>query len=441
MGLAHATARTSSAMYTSTRGEKMPARTRVMARWAALLGAAITWACSDAPTEPRVNAPAASVNVEHFWDALATTRWNDRATHLLRYTTPTPPNGQAWASRTLTYLSLAQYRAALAATSPSNRSKRPSVSAAIGRASVDILTRFYTQSPGYSPPSTITATLEQTLAADRSGPVWVGEANTDVAAGDAIGRQVALAVWSQAQADGYTAAATTTAFTALQATRPVGAAYWVPSGGPVRSLWGVTPFFLEAGDFLLSPPPPNFAALQLGAGAVLTVMTAGSTVVLHSQDSIANFWNKTPANGPFTAGEWNQTAVALILSHHRTDLEAARILAYANAAGFDSQIDCFRTKYTYWVARPAQVNSAIHPLFTTPNHPSYPSGHSCISSAFGAMLSYAFPDHETKELMNALVAEAGWSRIYAGIHYTFDISAGQSVGQRAAAKANAGRLE
>jgi membrane-associated phospholipid phosphatase len=33
------------------------------------------------------------------------------------------------------------------------------------------------------------------------------------------------------------------------------------------------------------------------------------------------------------------------------------------------------------------------------------------------------------------------SRIYAGIHYRFDIDAGQEIGQRAAAKALAGSLE
>ena len=411
-------------------------------RLAVMLGAAMGWACTDAPTEPRVNAPAASAAVEHFWDVLATTRWNKRATNLLQFTTPTPPNGQAWASRTLTYLSIAQYRAVLAATAPANRSKRPSVSAAVARASVDILTRFYTMTPGYSPPSTIPATLEQMLISDRSEPAWPGEANTDVNEGDAIGRQVALAVWNQAQTDGYTAAATTTAFNALQATRPVGPQYWVPSGSPVRSLWGVRPFFLDPQtDFLHSPPPPNLAGLQAAALEVIAIRTAGSTADRQVRDSIANFWNKVAPAGPFTAGEWNQKAVALIESHKRTELQAAKILAYANAAGFDSQIDCFVTKYTYWVARPAQVNSSIVPLFTTPNHASYPSGHSCISGAFATMLMYAFPDQESRDWLTAQFEEAGWSRIYAGIHYVFDVEEGQALGARAAAKAKAGSLE
>ena len=412
---------------------------RVTLRWLVLLSAATGVACADAPTEPlKQRAPSASSAV-HFWDSLASTRWNTRATQLFQTTTPLPPNGQAWASRVLTYLSIAQYRAALAATDPANRSKRPSVSAAVGRASVDMLTFFYTQTPGYSPPSTIPTALEAMLTADGNAPSWPGEQSTDASLGDGIGRQVALAVWSQAQADGYNTAGIP--FAAHQLTRPTGPEFWVPTGTAVRSLWGVTPFFLDPAQLVILPPPPNLAGLQAAAAVVLTTTTVGTPAQLALQVASANQWNKVPPNGPFTAGEWNQTAVSLIESHHNTELEAARILAYANVAGFDSQIECFTTKYTYWVARPAQVNGAIVPLFTTPNHASYPSGHSCISGAFVAALSAAFPDNATQELLASQLEAAGMSRVFAGIHYLFDISAGQEVGKRAAAKAAAGKLE
>jgi membrane-associated phospholipid phosphatase len=43
--------------------------------------------------------------------------------------------------------------------------------------------------------------------------------------------------------------------------------------------------------------------------------------------------------------------------------------------------------------------------------------------------------------LDAVVEEAGMSRIYAGIHYRFDVEAGQGIGRRAAAKALAGSLE
>jgi membrane-associated phospholipid phosphatase len=78
-------------------------------------------------------------------------------------------------------------------------------------------------------------------------------------------------------------------------------------------------------------------------------------------------------------------------------------------------------------------------VFTTPNHPSYPSAHSYISEAFTAVLSDAFPSE--RDYLMALLEEAGMSRIYAGIHYLFDVEAGQQVGAVAAARALAGTLE
>ena len=166
---------------------------------------------------------------------------------------------------------------------------------------------------------------------------------------------------------------------------------------------------------------------------------SGTPAELADRLRIALLWNKVPPSGPYTAGEWNRRADDLIRSHHRTEAEATRILAYANAAAFDAQIDCFLTKYTWWVRRPAQVNNLITTAFATPDLPSYPSGHSCISSAFGAVLTDAFPSE--REELDSLVKEAGMSRIYAGIHYRFDIEAGQGVGRRAAAKALAGSLQ
>jgi len=95
---------------------------RTATRWAILLASATTaWACADAPTAPSV-APPRQEAVK-FWDDLATVRWNKRATNLLEQY-GAPSNGQAWASRMLTYLSLAQYHAILDATAPEGRRAR-----------------------------------------------------------------------------------------------------------------------------------------------------------------------------------------------------------------------------------------------------------------------------------------------------------------------------
>ena len=421
----------------------MLTRHRSAMRWAVLLGALVGSACVDAPTEKAMRVPPANQQAVKFWDALASTRWNQRATDLLQalpvitgsngLPVNTPSNGQAWASRMLTYLSLAQYRAVLAATAPSVRPTHPSVSAAVTRASFDVLDTLFKLAPTVPVATTqqIGVRLRQWLADDGSMSGWPGEANQDVAAGNAIGVAVAKAVVKQSTSDGYLS------LPAL--TPPVGASYWFATGPIVRSLWGTTPFFLEPQELVRPPDPPTYGspAFQAGLDEVYAIVSSRT----QDQLDIANKWNKVPPNGPFTAGEWNRTADALIQAHHRTEAEATRVLAYANAAAFDAQIACFTTKFKWWVRRPAQVDSRITPLlaFATPNHPSYPSGHSCISSAFGAVLADAFPSERAG--LDALVEEAGMSRIYAGIHYRFDIEAGQGVGRRAAAKALTGSLK
>jgi membrane-associated phospholipid phosphatase len=296
----------------------------------------------------------------------------------------------------------------------------------------------------------VAAAIEQWLVADRSAPQWPGERHRDVAAGEAIGLAVAQAVLAQARADGYLSLAAPTPPTGVDGG-------WVGSGAAIRSLWGATPFFLdpaplydlrpEAITFVALPPAfgsPEFAAALDELRAITgtrapdgTILTVGSRTP--EQLAIAHAWNKIPPAGPYTAGEWNRIADELIESHHRKELEAARILAYANVAAFDAQIACFAAKFTFWVARPSHVDPTIATAFAPPNHPSYPSGHSCISSAFAAVLSEMLPS-ERREL-DALVEEAGLSRIYAGIHYRFDVEAGQDIGRWAAAKALAGSLE
>ncbi|HEY7395099.1 MAG TPA: phosphatase PAP2 family protein, partial [Gemmatimonadaceae bacterium] len=66
------------------------------------------------------------------------------------------------------------------------------------------------------------------------------------------------------------------------------------------------------------------------------------------------------------------------------------------------------------------------PAVGIPNHPSYPSAHSCFSSSGAEVLSVFFPEQRAR--LDSLVIEAGLSRMYGGIHYRFDIDAGKQLG-------------
>src|SRR6185503_7886412 len=78
-----------------------------------------------------------------------------------------------------------------------------------------------------------------------------------------------------------------------------------------------------------------------------------------------------------------------------------------------------------WMMAPVALPNAKL-IIGRPNHPSYPSGHSCVSAASGAVIKSFFPEQSAK--IDAQVAEAGMSRIYAGIHYRFDVDQGQALG-------------
>ena len=391
----------------------MTSRTRYSQRWILLL--AVAWGCADRPTEsPSLRPAAAQRDVVKFWEATASTRWNQRATVLV--TQRPPANPQAAVSRILTYLSLAQYRAVLAAEAGKAKSMHPSVSAAVGGASAAVLKSFF--------PLDAT-TIEGQLADDLASPGWPGEKNDDAAAGETIGRAVGAEVLAMAATDNY--------FVLNPGAPPVGPGYWVSSPAAiVRGLHGTRPFFLTAANQLRPEPPPVFGspAFLIALAEIRTISDTRTA----EQLAIAQFYNWS--SGAFTMGNLNVIADRIIVDHHRTEREAARILTVANAAAFDAGIACFDAKFAYWFIRPSQADPAITLPIGLPNHPSYPSGHSCITSAFTTVLMDELPSE--RPALQEILTNAGLSRMYGGIHYRFDIEAGQAIGRGAAALAIAG---
>jgi membrane-associated phospholipid phosphatase len=377
-------------------------------RMLALIATAAHAGCSDTPSaleRPR----AASFDALKFWEVTASTRWNERAIALLIQRPPA--NGQAAASRVLTYLSLAQYRAVLAAETEKDGRRHPSVSAAVGGASVAVLSGFFPLDA---------AALASQLDGDLAAPGWPGAQNEDLDSGESIGRAIGSAVLAQAATDNYLVVPT--------GSPPVGAGYWVANGPIVRSLHGVRPIFLSSASQIRSEPPPPFGSAAFNTA--LAEIRAISDTRTAAQVALAQKW----AAG-FTISAHNQLANELIRTHHRTEREAARILAYTNAAAFDAQIACWDSKLFYWYLRPTQADPAITlvPNVALPNHPSYPSGHSCVTGAAVSVLIDAFPSE--RDRLEAVLEDAGLSRMYGGLHYRFDIVAGQTIGRRAAALA------
>ena len=80
--------------------------------------------------------------------------------------------------------------------------------------------------------------------------------------------------------------------------------------------------------------------------------------------------------------------------------------------------------------RPSQLDPSIRTVIGLPNFPSYTSGHSTFSAAAADVLSYLFPNGAA--YFDAQKEEAAISRLYGGIHYRFDIDAGQALGRSVA---------
>jgi hypothetical protein len=99
-------------------------------------------------------------------------------------------------------------------------------------------------------------------------------------------------------------------------------------------------------------------------------------------------------------------------------------------AFYDAFVACFDAKYTYWAARPAMLDPTITTVFVTPNHPSYPSAHGCLTSAASTVMASLFPREAS--YYEALVAEVSNARIRGGIHVRADQVAGEAIGRSVA---------
>jgi hypothetical protein len=368
---------------------------------ALVLGAVLVTACADAPTAMTNGANSNGIrsSSSEAVTGTSTARWNRKAMALFR-----ARGGNA--GRVNAYVSLAQYRAALAADQAKDGRSQPSLASAVAGASVVVLKQFYTLDA---------ASIDAELAAQRAEAPVGNEHNKDFDAGEIIGRDIGAAVLALAATDNFGATS--------PGTPPVGPGLWISSGAPiVRGGLGARPFFLTSGSELRLPPPPAYGSADfLAALAEVRSLSDARTA---DQIAITQAWV------PFSGVVFNGVATDLIDRYRRSELEAARIVAYANAAAFDAIIACFDTKFAYWFIRPTQADPGITLATGLPNHPSYPSAHSCESGAFEGILADAFPAERAR--LDSIAREASMSRVLGGLHYRFDGDGGLAIGRAAA---------
>jgi hypothetical protein len=142
--------------------------------------------------------------------------------------------------------------------------------------------------------------------------------------------------------------------------------------------------------------------------------------------------------------------------HRRGDgdglLETARILAKLHVAMADAVIGCWdqKIKYNFWrpitAIREGGGDPTWTPLFATPAHQDYPSGHSCVSGAATAILADEFGDRtrftltsdvllgvtRTFRRFSDALEDVKNARIVAGIHFRTACDDGTVLGHAVA---------
>jgi len=366
---------------------------------AAMVLAGLIGGCAQAPS-----AVSSAASGRLPLRATAALHWNEYARELVGHDPSAP------AARVFPYLALAQHNAAVLA-----RQRNRDTDGAVAGASAAALAFFFRNHA-----QAIDANLAREVAA-----LGANAPRHDFAAGVDIGRRAAAEVIAAAVGD--------QSDVAWSGTIPDKAGTWMSQARPpapplFTGFVGMRPFYLMSGSEFRAPPPPALES-EVFRNALLEVRTVADNRTTE-QLRIAQYWEQT--SGAFMPGWWNQTTLDAAVAHHLSQEEATRVLALVHMAWADAFIACNDSKYAYWVPRPSQVDPQIRLAIEVPNHPSYPSNHSCTASAAARVLDGMFPDQGGRYLV--LAHEVAMSRLFGGIHYRIDIEAGLDIGRKVATK-------
>jgi hypothetical protein len=351
-----------------------------------------------------------------------------------------------------------------------NASPTASIDAAVAQAGHDTLAALFP-----SQKTTLDADLAADLAGIPSGPAQAGIAVAQFVAG----RLLAIR-----QADGSSAKGSYTFGTGP-------GAYQVdplhPTQTPLGVAWGnVTPFTLTSSTQFEAPPPPavNSADYVVAYNEVKSLGGDGihtPTSRTPEQTLIGLYWGYDGSPGLGTPPRmYNQIAEVIARQQGNSEVQNARFFALINLAMADAGISAWESKYIYNFWRPVTAiragdsdgnpDTIGDPNWTplgapaddgagtnfTPPFPAYPSGHATFGAAlFRTMadfygtdnISFTFVSDElngitidqigqTRPLVprsfdsfSQAMEENAQSRIYLGIHWQFDKTAGISMGE------------
>ncbi len=299
------------------------------------------------------------------------------------------------------------------------------------------------------------ATFDATLAADLAS-IPPGRARL----GSAVGQAVAQQILAWRSTDGFNTQLTYTPGTAPSDWQPTPPAY-APAALP--QIATMTPFTIPSDSAFRPAPPPDLNSAEYTAGynELMAIGAANSTTRTPDQTTTALFW----VDGPGTitiGGHWDEIAQEVAQQQGNSLVQDARLFAQLHLAEADAVIGIWDAKYTYGFWRPVTAiqdgnadgnpdtagDPTWMPLLTTPNHPSYVSGHSGVSGAAATVLASFFGTDSISFSIGSATApgvihsftsfsaaaqEVGQSRIYGGIHWPWDVQDGLALGNQVGA--------
>jgi hypothetical protein len=220
--------------------------------------------------------------------------------------------------------------------------------------------------------------------------------------------------------------------------------------GASEPYWGqLRPFALERWDECPVPTPPAYST---DTGSVFyhdaRKVHATRISLTPDQRSVALYWADNAGESGTPPGHWIAIASQMVSQQQLSVPKAARLMILTAVAQADAFIAAWGYKYHHNLIRPrtyirSAIDSAWEPLIPTPPFPEYPSGHSAQSAAAAAVMTtligdVPFDDSTSISIGHAVrrfksfreaAAEAGMSRVYAGIHFPFGNTGGRALGE------------
>jgi hypothetical protein len=269
-----------------------------------------------------------------------------------------------------------------------------------------------------------------------------------------VGEYVADALIAQRADDGFRAPMTYTP------PDPPIPGVWLPTAPttPIGVYLGhVRPFVLRTADQFRPGGPPALGsrAWVRDFNETKTIGSSTSTTRTADQTLAARFWAEPPvqqARGSFRK---------FVLDHGLGVSDAARFMAMISVTYADAFIACFDAKYHYAFWRPVTAiragdtdgnartvgDPAWSPMLpATPNHPEYPSAHSCITPAGGIVIAKFLGTNNIDFTVPSLTGlgdrhyatvgdlrdEVSGARIWGGIHFRSAVNDGATIAKKTA---------